>query len=268
VLAICVVSPAFTRSGPGRRAREVSITVVYDEWSGFGGADDSGFAAVFEQGDQTLLFDTGWSGEHLLSNLAEVGVDPLDIDVIVLSHAHEDHTGGLETILDLGVKPIVYFVPSIDPYVKSYYAQMTEVRDVRPGDEVAPGIFSTGELEAIFPEQSLVVACEDGAVVVTGCAHPGLVPIVTQAKAVLSEAYPGQEIPLDLLMGGFHLVNNTTRQVESLVGELQDLGVQRMMPCHCTGDDNKVMIHGMLGEACLTGGVGATTEVRVLKRDT
>ena len=47
-----------------------------------------------------------------MENMRILGIDPSQIDGVVLSHAHDDHTGGLTAILDSGAKPVVYLLPS------------------------------------------------------------------------------------------------------------------------------------------------------------
>ncbi len=47
----------------------------------------------------TVLFDTGQTPEVLSHNLKELRLSFQDIDMLALSHAHYDHTGGLEAVL-------------------------------------------------------------------------------------------------------------------------------------------------------------------------
>ena len=65
--------------------------------SGFWG--EHGLAYLVETNGQRILFDTGQSGTVLLHNLKLVGIDPVTIDAVALSHAHYDHTGGLPALL-------------------------------------------------------------------------------------------------------------------------------------------------------------------------
>ena len=67
-----------------------------------------GFACLVETGGALILFDTGGDGSILLRNMAEPDIDPQAIDIVVLSYAHNDHTGGLSRLLDTGAKPTVY----------------------------------------------------------------------------------------------------------------------------------------------------------------
>ena len=58
-----------------------------------------GMSWLLEFEDQRILFDVGMRGRILLHNLECLGLHPDDIDVLVLSHAHMDHTGGLPDFL-------------------------------------------------------------------------------------------------------------------------------------------------------------------------
>ena len=61
-----------------------------------------GFAALVEdlEYDKRILFDTGSTGKPLLHNLNLLKIEPDDIDYIILSHRHYDHTGGLKEFLE------------------------------------------------------------------------------------------------------------------------------------------------------------------------
>jgi 7,8-dihydropterin-6-yl-methyl-4-(beta-D-ribofuranosyl)aminobenzene 5'-phosphate synthase len=100
-------------------------------------------------------------------------------------------------------------------------------------------------------EQALVVETPDGSVVITGCAHPGIVEVVRQAQEVV----PGK---VALLTGGFHLLETGDNQVESIIADLQQMGVERVMPTHCTGDAAMALFRSEYGQACIEGGVGRT----------
>jgi predicted metal-dependent RNase len=105
----------------------ITITIVYDNYQ-----EDQrlstgwGFSALIESQDYTLLFDTGANGLILLQNMRILGIDPLKIDSVVLSHAHDDHTGGLLTLLNTGVKPTVYLLPSFPASIKHQIEQYTQ----------------------------------------------------------------------------------------------------------------------------------------------
>ena len=73
--------------------------------------------------------------------------------------------------------------------------------------------------------------------------------VVERASAFLGK-------PLDWAIGGFHLMNAVTPQIEETIEALQALGVLAVIPTHCTGDLAKVAFRRAYGARCLEGGAG------------
>jgi 7,8-dihydropterin-6-yl-methyl-4-(beta-D-ribofuranosyl)aminobenzene 5'-phosphate synthase len=189
-----------------------------------------GFACLV--GDD-LLFDTGGDGRRLLSNMAKMGIDPAGIGTVVLSHAHGDHTGGLAGLLNTGVRPTVYVLRSFPQRFKADVRSLTTLVEVDRPVEIRPGIHTTGEVGSRLVEQALAVETVEGLVVVTGCAHPGVVEMVRRAK----ESVGGEAVAdVSVVIGGFHLGSASRRQVERIITDFRNLGVRKVAPCHCTGD--------------------------------
>ena len=91
----------------------LTVTIIYDNRVGAEGLKSAwGFACLVEGLEKTILFDTGGDGPTLLGNMAELGIKPRDVDVVVLSHAHWDHTGGLAAFLDVHSAVKVYLLES------------------------------------------------------------------------------------------------------------------------------------------------------------
>ena len=208
-----------------------------------------GFSCWVETEGGIVLFDTGDDGATLLSNMSQLGLDPAEIDAVVLSHAHGDHTGGLGALLGTGVKPTVYVPASFSGPFKRDVQALTELVEVTEPLKIAPGIHTTGEVRGGITEQALAVESEDGLVVVTGCAHPGVEKMVRRAK----ESIGGD---IALVMGGFHLGSAGRAQVERIMADFRAMGVQRVAPCHCTGDSARQMFSDEFGEDCTLVGVG------------
>ncbi len=238
---------------------QVQITIVYDntaidpalevEW---------GFAAWIDYGDHDILFDTGPSGTALLGNLSQLGLDPAEIDLVVLSHEHGDHTGGIISLLQTGVQPVVYVPAGFPSSFKRLLAERTELVEVEDPIEILPGLHSTGELPTTLggqggalTEQALVIETSEGSVVMTGCAHPGIVPIVRAAQRVV----PGE---VALVMGGFHLMDKPTSAVEATAATLRELGVRQVSPTHCTGEEAIAVFAAAYDDDYVEGSAGRT----------
>lgn len=239
----------------GERQKMVKVTVVYDNHefderlrTGFG------FSCVVETADKRILFDTGGDSPTLLHNMEELGIDPREIDIIVLSHIHGDHVGGLMGAL--GARPGVrVYVPKSFPdgfkdEMKAHGAFPVEVSNPV---EISNGVYTTGELGTWIKEQSLIVKTKRGLVVITGCAHPGIVNVVRRAKEVVEGEV--------CLVGGFHLSGASDGEVQNMIKSLKELGVKKVAPCHCTGDRAIKVFEREYGNNFIRTGVGRTIEI-------
>lgn len=215
---------------------------------------DWGFSVLVEYGEQTVLFDTGKNGSILLSNMRKMDVDPETIDAVVLSHAHADHIGGLQGVLGTGARPAIFLLPSFASSYKSQLRHRVEVIEARPGQEIAQGIFTTGEINGAPPEQALVLDTTEGLVVVTGCAHPGIVKMVQKAKKTFHDTP-------HLVVGGFHLDNKSKAQLQQILNDFHRLGVMHVAPCHCSGAKAQHLFSMDYGEGYIQAGAGKVIKI-------
>jgi 7,8-dihydropterin-6-yl-methyl-4-(beta-D-ribofuranosyl)aminobenzene 5'-phosphate synthase len=215
---------------------------------------DWGFSALVEYRDEILLFDTGGNGQILLRNMQVLGLDPARVRDVVLSHAHSDHTGGLAAFLDASSRPPVFLLSAFGtPFIQSV-KNRTKVIEATPGLQIAENILTTGNVGGSIPEQSLVIRTGKGLVVITGCAHPGIVRIVETAVALTGD-------PVYLVLGGFHLGDKSEAEIAAILGEFRHLGVQKVAPSHCTGDRAIAMFAAEYGEDFLRTGAGSIIRV-------
>lgn len=235
---------------PTEEVKVVTFTIAYDN-NAYDPALRTawGFSCLVETGEATVLFDTGGDSPTLLDNMTKLGIDPQAIDVVVLSHIHGDHIGGLTGLLDTGIRPTVYVPAAFPASFKNGVHTRTDLVEVTGPVEILPGVHTTGEAGSGIIEQALAVETGDGLVVVTGCAHPGVVEMVRRAREVA-----GDEVAL--VMGGFHLGRTSRGQIERIIADLGQLGVQKVAPCHCTGDQARQMFADAFGADCLLAGVG------------
>ncbi|OPX20142.1 MAG: MBL fold metallo-hydrolase [Desulfobacca sp. 4484_104] len=220
-----------------------------------------GFSCLVRGLEKTILFDTGGSGSVLLSNMEKMGLDPSAVDLVVLSHIHGDHTGGLDGFLRRHARVSVYlpqsFPADFKGDVKRAGAQVVEVSGPQP---ICAGAVTTGELGSGWGlrEQSLVLETAKGLVVITGCAHPGIVNIVEKAKAVVK----GEIL---LVMGGFHLAGHSAHDIAGIIKRFQQLGVRYVGPCHCSGLAAQQQMAAAYGDKYLAIGVGSIINIGDLK---
>lgn len=220
-----------------------------------------------------ILMDTGQSALPILHNMKLLDIDPASIDAVVLSHCHYDHTEGLaDTLKAIGRKdiPVIAHTSIFRPnYVfKPFIRNIGVVKEngrkaiedaggllvlVDEPFEIMPGVITTGvvprkrdfekqgigtyNLEAghitpdeILDDLSLAVKVKGkGLAVISGCSHAGIVNIIDWSKELTAEPR------VDVVIGGFHLIEASAERIEKTAQVLKSLEVGRVITGHCTG---------------------------------
>ena len=212
----------------------MKITIVYDNCLSKEGLRAGwGFSSLIEVGDApALLFDTGADGANLLYNMKQLSIDASSIGVIVISHGHFDHTGGLSDILEINKKAVIYVPASTAARIPG-----RKVVLVSQPVQISEAVFSTGELQGI--EQSLAIKTTRGIVVMTGCSHPGVGTILDTASCH-GRIYG--------IIGGLHGFHDFSRLD----------GLSLICPCHCT--EYKSELESLFPEQYLACGAGLELE--------
>jgi len=234
----------------------IHIRVVYDNVAYESGyTADWGFSCYVEGLEKSILFDTGGDGTILLSNLKGLGISPQDVNVLFLSHIHGDHVGGVEPFLSQNSEVDVYIPQSFPAdFRKSVEAAGARYREAGAAIAICENAYSTGELGNGIKEQSLVIKTAKGLVVITGCAHPGIVEIAKTAKRLFNE-------DISLVLGGFHLFHKSDDEMRNIVDEFRNLGVRKVGPCHCTGSRAQELLELEYGDDFIKLGVGARIDL-------
>ncbi len=223
----------------------------------------------------TILLDTGYTKVGVLHNMNQLGVHIEDIETIVISHGHMDHTGSLHAILDqlparipLVLHPGAFVHPrytrSPDGAMRLWPQTLVQDDLEQQNVEIVASktptliaedmIIVTGEVERttafekgmpnallekngefvqdpIIDDQALVVnLAGKGLVVISGCAHAGIVNTVEYAKELT-----GQD-SIHAVLGGFHLTGPFFEKIhDETIKELKKMEPAVIMPMHCTG---------------------------------
>lgn len=254
---LSLLSCAVTLLGLGnveaQRKGSVTVKFVYDNYAfAEGFKTDWGFACVLQGTEKTILFDTGQKGNLLLENFEKMGLDPGSPKLVVLSHNHADHTGGLAAFLAKNHDVSVYLPASFPKeFVQKVQAAGAKVVLVTKPVEICKNVFLTGEMGDAIKEHGLILDTSRGLVLITGCAHPGIVAMTRRAKEHLDK-------DVTTVLGGFHLGQLSETRARAIIDRLEDLGVEEAGPTHCTGTKAIAAFEESFGKNFLRMGVGKT----------
>ena len=229
----------------------VNITVIYDNNTHKEGLGTAwGFSCVITGLEKTILFDTGGDGSLLIENISKLGIDPNGIEIVFLSHAHWDHVGGIESFLEKNHKVEVY-VPESFPrdFKQMVSSRGAKIIETEKPAQICKGAYSTGQLGTSIKEQGLIIRTDKGTILITGCAHPGIVNMVRKTKELFNEN-------ILFVMGGFHLNATSNREINNIIKAFKDMRVKYAGPCHCTGDNARALFAEQFGDKYINIGVG------------
>jgi 7,8-dihydropterin-6-yl-methyl-4-(beta-D-ribofuranosyl)aminobenzene 5'-phosphate synthase len=224
--------------------------IIQKEGLGYGW----GMAAYVEGYEKIILFDTGDNGKILLANMKKLQKNPESVSIVVISHEHYDHIGGLWDFLEINPHVEVFVPQSFSEgnvkKIEKYGAKVIRVSGPR---KILTGVFSTGELGESIKEQSLVLEIPKGVVVLTGCSHPGIVNILKHVKETFKR-------PIYFVTGGFHLLHSSEAEVLQIADTLENLGIVYLGASHCTGELAIQIFKERWGNRFIPSGAGAVIE--------
>ncbi len=270
----------------------VRITTVVDNTARRAGTlGEQGLALWVEAGDKRILFDTG-QGLTIEHNVGRLGIPLQEVNAIVLSHGHYDHTGGLWYALPHARDATLYSHPAAfeprylrrgePPYrqVGIPSAATEALKTCRPSIvstsqpcEVFPGVWATGEIPRKTSFESYGMPCfcdeactrpdmlaDDQALVID--AVPGLVVLLGCAHAgvVNTMTYVAELLnrpEIHAVIGGMHLLEASEERLAATADALERYQVQLIAPLHCTGDHAWAYFRSRFGERCMAGSVGS-----------
>ena len=214
-----------------------------------------------------ILLDFGLSAAGVRQNLETLGLDLSGVEAVVLSHGHFDHYGGLAALAPLLPSGIPLYA-GVDVFRHRYLKLGEQLADggqlrkdslgalaprlVRQPQEILPGALLSGEIPRLTEfekgapnllveedgeiqqdnfvgEQALGFRTGEGLVVISACAHAGIVNTVRHFQELTGEKR------IRGVIGGFHLSGAPEGKIRATVAALAELDAKRLVPMHCTG---------------------------------
>ena len=234
----------------------VNITVLHNELENFI-EEKSGFSVLIKSDNIKILFDVSYS-DDIIQNSKKGNIDLSDIDYLILSHGHIDHTEGLKFINLSYIKNILAHP---DCFQKKFFKGIGEIgcpidlKDLKKNSNVILskypywilkdkivflgeiprkndfegknpiGHLENGNKDYIKDDSAIVVKTEKGLIIISGCSHSGICNIIKYAKTVCK-----QEKILAVL-GGFHLFEKST--TDKTIEYFKKQNIENIRPMHC-----------------------------------
>ena len=226
---------------------------------------EHGLSLYIEDGDKKILFDTGQS-EIFLRNAEKLNINLKEIDYVVISHGHYDHTGGLKDFLNLNKKAILVIKNQAfgqkysDRTDKLRYIGMPiQKKEISNEILIPSGIIALSSHIKVIPditifdpldthfnsmkikkdeklsedsfedEQFLIIEKDNKLSIISGCSHRGISNIVLTA---LSHSKTNK---IHSILGGFHLKQYNLSQNKRLIKFFKKIKPEQLHLCHCTG---------------------------------
>jgi 7,8-dihydropterin-6-yl-methyl-4-(beta-D-ribofuranosyl)aminobenzene 5'-phosphate synthase len=264
------------------------------------GIGEWGFSALVEADGKKILFDTGARPNTVLENAKELKIDLSDVQDVVLSHFHDDHTTGLMTLRREFAKTNPAALSRVhvgkgiflerrgsdfNPMIamkKEYEATGGKFIERDKPEEILPGVWLTGPVPRTYPEKNYSASIEvkegdawvednlpeDQSLVFNTSSGLVLLAGCGHAGIINTLEYSRKFIrpaPVDAAIGGFHLYNAKDEQLNWTADKLKEFQIVQILGAHCTGIESVYRLRQRLGLSrhnCVVGTVGATFDLK------
>lgn len=262
------------------------------------GVGEWGFAALVEADGRRLLFDTGARPETVLNNARELGIDLSQVTEVVLSHNHEDHTGGLLALRRALMRKNPGALSRVHVGAGIFWSRQKDGREHNPMRmlkpafeatggvfiehavpvELLPGVWLSGPVPRRYLERNwsgshLLMAPsgpaedtvpEDQSLIVDTARGLVLVSGCGHAGLINTIEYARTVVrpaPLHAAIGGFHLFEASDAALDFTADKLREFGIENFLGAHCTGIEPVFHLRrraNLPRRSCVVGAVGAS----------
>jgi len=270
---------------------QVSITILVENTTPVPNLiGEYGFSCLITVDGRNLLFDTG-SDQALFHNSKALGIKLEDIEDVMISHGHFDHTGALLPLLAQYGKKKIYahsrllltrLFPLNNGKLKKIGSPFSDQELKQAGaefifrdefSEIMPGVYISGEIprsndfedtggdfqvedngqiqsDKLQDDMALIIDHPEGLIIVSGCAHSGVINTITHATHMTGKT------KILAYIGGTHLLNASSGRIDKTVAALQALDITKLIVAHCTGFYAAARLYNELGAMVIKGETG------------
>lgn len=242
---------------------------------------EHGFSAYIELDDTKILFDSG-QGMVIKHNAKLMGIKLHSVDTVVMSHGHYDHANGIKKLFNQHkitvyahplalqqhykkVAPDEFKSIGIDWIDNKALRQMIEWQLSANHQIITPNVILSGQIprqmefeemnepfflkeeegfvrDGCLDDQALFIRTESGIIILTGCAHSGLINTILHARRLLDDDR------ILAVVGGTHLIDTGRDRLQKTADYLDLLNVEKLFAGHCTGFDAGCFLKNQLND--------------------
>ncbi|HOV13321.1 MAG TPA: MBL fold metallo-hydrolase [Spirochaetota bacterium] len=222
---------------------------------------EHGLSIYIETDKKKILFDAGQSG-LFVNNAKYMGIDLSQVDDVVISHGHYDHTGGLYAFLKENKKAKIHIKESAfqnkyrgqEKYIgfpyninlfEDRFNFITEITQIDDEIYIIPEIEIFNEEDTHFTnmkiknrytvkedeftdEQFILIKNSSEISIITGCSHRGITNIIETGKKE-------SDLPINLIMGGFHFDKEEDEKIKKIINYFESINPKKIGFSHCSG---------------------------------
>ncbi|MGL6065052.1 MAG: MBL fold metallo-hydrolase [Fusobacteriaceae bacterium] len=249
--------------------------------------NEHGISLYIELGDKKILFDVGKT-DKFIRNAKKMGVILSDVDIVVISHGHKDHGGGLSEFFKINKKAKVFMKEEVqgekifkyffisrsigldsDCFIKNkdrinFISKFSEIENniflitdierkysVPNGNKYLYLKFKNKMKQDNFNHELIMVLKENNKInVFTGCSHNGIENMIDSVRDKFSKE------KIQMLIGGFHLLKlpifgiytQEDTIIERISRKILDEKIEKVFTGHCTGEKGYEKLRKILGE--------------------
>jgi len=275
-------------TGEAIMIKDIFITVLVDNcMENAPNPNECGFSLWIEADDRKILFDTGRSPDFF-GCAASLNIDLCSANTLIVSHGHYCSSGSVVAMLELNQSMQVYCHPGI--FIPRYSRRndllthkseelciftkqprqcVDTIRWVSGPTHLTDDIGLTGPISCPAASESaqtsvgshsapgndssrsdcaLWLTGNNGLTVIVGCCKSGLVNTLGYIRSIT------RDLPIKTVIGGFHLIDASDELIIDTCDYLDSIGVERVVPCHCTGVHAAEIMEHRLGVSVVERG--------------